>query len=74
MSIELCILMMLFMDSPRSDLSDPLPTGDKSSALKRAEEIQANLSAKYPSFVKLMLKSHVSGGFWLVSQQKTCTT
>ncbi|XP_021741644.1 B3 domain-containing protein Os01g0234100-like [Chenopodium quinoa] len=56
----------------RSDLSDPLPSGDKSSSLKRAEEIQANLPDEYPSFVKLMLKSHVSGGFWLGLPKKFC--
>lgn len=45
------------------------PLCDKPSSMKRAEEVQANLPAEYPSFVKLMLKSHVSGGFWLVSHQ-----
>lgn len=58
------------MDSQSLDLSDPISTGRKSSPMKRAEEIQANLSTEYPSFVKLMMKSHVSGGFWLVSEQK----
>ncbi|KAL6600563.1 hypothetical protein ACP70R_045363 [Stipagrostis hirtigluma subsp. patula] len=35
------------------------------SAMARAKEIQAKLPAKYPSFIKLMLKSHVVRGFWL---------
>ena len=35
--------------------------------MKRAQEVQANLAAQFPSFVKLMLQSHVTGGFWLVS-------
>ncbi|XP_057247132.1 B3 domain-containing protein Os01g0234100 isoform X3 [Beta vulgaris subsp. vulgaris] len=54
------------------DLSDPISTGRKSSPMKRAEEIQANLSTEYPSFVKLMMKSHVSGGFWLGLPKKFC--
>lgn len=39
-----------------------------SSAMLRAAEVQANLPPHFPSFVKYMLPSHVSGGFWLVSQ------
>ncbi|KAL0412539.1 UNVERIFIED_CONTAM: B3 domain-containing protein [Sesamum radiatum] len=35
------------------------------SAMERAKEVQANLSPHFPSFSKLMLRSHVSGGFWL---------
>lgn len=45
--------------------------------MEKAEEVQANLSPRFPSFVKLMLKSHVSGGFWLVSfelRNKNCAT
>lgn len=37
--------------------------------MERAEEVQANLSPQFPSFLKLMLKSHVTGGFWLVSRR-----
>ncbi|KNA10220.1 hypothetical protein SOVF_146300, partial [Spinacia oleracea] len=48
------------------------PLCDKPSSMKRAEEVQANLPAEYPSFVKLMLKSHVSGGFWLGLPKKFC--
>lgn len=39
----------------------------KSSPMDRALEIQANLTTKFPSFVKIMLSSHVTGGFWLVN-------
>lgn len=38
----------------------------QSSVLDRAEEVQANLAPEFPSFVKTMLPSHVTGGFWLV--------
>ncbi|KAL3515267.1 hypothetical protein ACH5RR_022169 [Cinchona calisaya] len=36
-----------------------------SSILDRAEEVRANLDPRFPSFVKLMLPSHVTQGFWL---------
>ena len=36
-------------------------------AADQAKKVQEELVAGYPSFVKLMLQSHVSGGFWLVS-------
>ncbi|XP_074317886.1 B3 domain-containing protein Os01g0234100-like [Silene latifolia] len=36
-----------------------------SSAMKRAEEVRKNLPTEYPSFVKMMLPSHVSRVFWL---------
>jgi len=38
----------------------------KNSVMERAEEIQAYLGNKFPTCVKPMLPSHVSGGFWLV--------
>ncbi|KAL2929478.1 hypothetical protein RDABS01_034889 [Bienertia sinuspersici] len=56
----------------RMDLIDPLSAGGNKSSMKRAEEVQANLSDEYPSFVKLMSKSHVSGGFWLGMPKKFC--
>lgn len=36
-------------------------------AIDRAGQIQAGLESDVPSFVKPMLQSHVTGGFWLVS-------
>ena len=35
-------------------------------AVHRADQMQSSLGADFPSFVKPMLQSHVSGGFWLV--------
>ncbi|XP_042020441.1 B3 domain-containing protein Os01g0234100-like [Salvia splendens] len=46
--------------------------GVSSSPMERAQEVQANLSPKFPSFIKLMLKSHVSGGFWLGLPKNFC--
>ncbi|KAL8504816.1 hypothetical protein ACS0TY_016126 [Phlomoides rotata] len=42
------------------------------SALERAQDVQASLSPKVPSFTKRMLKSHMSGGFWLGLPSKFC--
>ncbi|KAG6436265.1 hypothetical protein SASPL_101151 [Salvia splendens] len=50
-------------DSPTNDVNTSV--GVSSSTMERAQEVQSNLSQKFPSFIKLMLKSHVSGGFWL---------
>ncbi|PIA56423.1 hypothetical protein AQUCO_00700624v1 [Aquilegia coerulea] len=44
----------------------------KQCAKERAEEVQANLDPGFPSFVKIMLPSHVSGGFWLGLPTKFC--
>lgn len=38
------------------------------SAMDRAIEVQEKLPPEFPSCVKLMLRSHVTGGFWLVSK------
>ncbi|XP_010539066.1 PREDICTED: B3 domain-containing protein At5g42700 [Tarenaya hassleriana] len=38
---------------------------DRADALAKAEKLQDELGDEYPSFVKAMLQSHVSGCFWL---------
>ncbi|CAI9286848.1 unnamed protein product [Lactuca saligna] len=38
---------------------------DREYASERAEELHSKLQADFPSFLKPMLISHVSGGFWL---------
>ncbi|PSS19196.1 B3 domain-containing protein, partial [Actinidia chinensis var. chinensis] len=38
---------------------------DRQYAIERAEELQSGLELDFPSFVKPMLQSHVTGGFWL---------
>ncbi|GFY90006.1 hypothetical protein Acr_07g0002030 [Actinidia rufa] len=40
--------------------------------MKRSQEVQANLAAEFPSFVKLMLQSHVTRGFWLSFPKQFC--
>ena len=39
----------------------------QSCVLEQAKEIQANLEPEFPSLVKTMLPSNVTGGFWLVN-------
>ncbi|TKY71270.1 hypothetical protein E2542_SST07567 [Spatholobus suberectus] len=41
-------------------------------AYQRAKEVQANLSPQFPSLLKPMLPSHVTGGFWLGLPTKFC--
>lgn len=43
--------------------------GGKSPAMERAEEFRANLPAEIPSFLKTMVRSNVTTGFWLVSPE-----
>lgn len=38
---------------------------DRDYAIERAVELQSSLDSDFPSFVKPMLQSHVTGGFWL---------
>lgn len=40
---------------------------DREKAYEKAEKLLLDLESEYPTFVKSMLPSHVSGGFWLVS-------
>lgn len=42
---------------------------DRQYAIDRAIELQSGLDLATPSFVKPMLQSHVTGGFWLVSSE-----
>lgn len=46
------------------------PLKAKTSALIRAEEVQSNLGPEFPSFVKVLVRSHVSSCFWMVSAVK----
>lgn len=41
--------------------------GNRLDAIQRAEDLEAGLDNQFPSFIKPMLQSHVTGGFWLVN-------
>ncbi|KAI9127728.1 hypothetical protein K1719_000721 [Acacia pycnantha] len=43
-------------------------------AIDRAEELLSGLDSKYPCFIKPMLQSHVTGGFWLGLPVQFCKT
>ncbi|KAK9109175.1 hypothetical protein Sjap_017235 [Stephania japonica] len=51
----------------RRDLSNRVYASDeaRANAIDRAEELQSGLEEGFPSFVKPMLQSHTTGGFWL---------
>ncbi|KAJ8766656.1 hypothetical protein K2173_001176 [Erythroxylum novogranatense] len=43
-------------------------------AIDKAEQLQSSLDSSFPSFVKPMLQSHVTGGFWLGLPVQFCKT
>ncbi|XP_015574366.1 B3 domain-containing protein At3g19184 [Ricinus communis] len=51
----------------RRDLLNRIYASDevRAYAIDRAEKLQSDLESDFPSFVKPMLQSHVTGGFWL---------
>ncbi|CAH2067912.1 unnamed protein product [Thlaspi arvense] len=48
------------------------PDDAKEYAFDRAEKLQSSLEPEFPSFVKQMSQSHVTGGFWLGLQRQFC--
>ncbi|KAL9141514.1 hypothetical protein ABFS82_14G109400 [Erythranthe guttata] len=55
-----------------SESKEKSTTDLSSSTMQRAEEIQKNLPEQFPSFVKLMSRSHVTQGFWLGVPRQFC--
>ncbi|XP_071697556.1 B3 domain-containing protein Os01g0234100-like [Rutidosis leptorrhynchoides] len=53
-------------------LAKPADSKAKSAAIERANEVLESLQSELPSFVKPMLPSHVTGGFWLGFPKKFC--
>ncbi|KAF4376220.1 hypothetical protein F8388_018889 [Cannabis sativa] len=53
--------------SKHRDLSNRVYASDeaRTNALERAEKLLSELESEYPIFIKTMLQSHVTGGFWL---------
>ncbi|KAI3445999.1 hypothetical protein Pfo_002664 [Paulownia fortunei] len=60
----------------RRDLSNRVYASDEDRefAIQRAEDLQSGLDQDIPSFVKPMLQSHVTGGFWLGLSVQFCKT
>lgn len=70
----LAFSLMNKIRSNRRDLSNRVYASEeaRTRAMETAEELQASLEPQYPSFLKSMLQSHVTGGFWLVSNLVDC--
>ncbi|KAB1207100.1 hypothetical protein CJ030_MR7G011421 [Morella rubra] len=51
----------------RRDLLNRLYASDgaRQDAIERAEQVESSLGSDFPTFLKPMLQSHVTGGFWL---------
>lgn len=56
--------------SKHRDFSNRVYASDeaRAEATERAEELESGLGSDHPTFVKPMLQSHVTGGFWLVNK------
>lgn len=65
----LYLLCLCRISYSRRDLSNRVYASDegRAAALEKAEKLESTLEGQLPSFVKSMLQSHVTGGFWLVS-------
>jgi hypothetical protein len=59
---------LLLRISKAADLSNLVFATDeaRAKAIEKAEKLQSDLGSDYPTFIKSMLQSHVTGGFWLV--------
>ncbi|ESR48039.1 B3 domain-containing protein [Citrus sinensis] len=53
--------------SSKRDLSNRVYASDeaRAGAVEKAEKLEARLGPEHPTFIKPMLQSHVTGGFWL---------
>ncbi|KAF5444047.1 hypothetical protein F2P56_036551 [Juglans regia] len=60
----------------RRDLLNRFYASDEArqNAIERAEQIELGLGSDFPTFLKPMLQSHVTGGFWLGLPVQFCKT
>lgn len=72
--IDILCHVLYRIPSKGRDLSNRVYASDEARtyAMERAEKLQASLEPQYPNFLKSMLQSHVTGGFWLVSESMVC--
>ncbi|KAJ0929136.1 putative transcription factor B3-Domain family [Helianthus annuus] len=71
-SFDLASNLIVSYDPKSANLARAPDSKAKSAAIERANEVQASLPSEIPSFVKSMLPSHVTGGFWLGFPKKFC--
>ncbi|KAI5656212.1 hypothetical protein M9H77_25005 [Catharanthus roseus] len=59
---------------PKRGLSNRVYASDEAreSAIQKAEKLESTLEGDHPSFIRSMLPSHVTGGFWLGLQSAFC--
>ncbi|KAL4309174.1 hypothetical protein GQ457_01G010230 [Hibiscus cannabinus] len=62
--------------SKHRDLSNRVYASDEAreEALEKAEKLESDLGPDFPVFIKSMLQSHVTGGFWLGLPSHFCKT
>ncbi|KAB2096663.1 hypothetical protein ERO13_A01G119000v2 [Gossypium hirsutum] len=62
--------------SKHRDLSNRVYASDeaRAEALEKAEKLESGLDPHFPVFIKSMLQSHVTGGFWLGLPVHFCKT
>jgi len=65
----ICLLWFSCRTYRPRDLSNRFYASDEArqDAIERAEQVESGLGSDFPTFLKPMLQSHVTGGFWLVS-------
>lgn len=65
----LFMLILCRIVYPKRGLSNRVYASDEAreSAIQKAEKLESTLEGDHPSFIRSMLPSHVTGGFWLVS-------
>lgn len=68
-SLYKCCVGFMYRISKHRDLSNRIYASDeaRAAAIEKAENLQSALEPDFPTFIKSMLQSHVTGGFWLVS-------
>ena len=68
--------MCRYFKYSRKDLANRVYASDeaRAAATYKAEELEVSLGNDYPTFVKPMLQSHTTGGFWLVCSYPICFT
>ncbi|KAH0854381.1 hypothetical protein HID58_073710 [Brassica napus] len=69
-------LLVKYLSYQRKDLLNRVYASDDARvyAIDRAEALQSSLEPEFPSFIKPMLQSHVTGGFWLGLPRSFCQT
>ncbi|XP_038703432.1 B3 domain-containing protein At5g42700-like [Tripterygium wilfordii] len=65
--VERVMIPRRISTNKRRDLSNRVYASDeaRAEAMQNAEKLESGLGSDFPIFIKSMLQSHVTGGFWL---------